>query len=387
MAITEKGYSRPTFDEILTDLTQKAQELFGQDIDVSEQTPLGKFLNIMAFFRAKDYEEAEMIYYARFFNTASGTSLDRLCPFVGISRNSSTPAQFQVEVTGEAGTTVPIGFIVATASGVEFYNTTETTIAENETTCTIVVECTEAGTIGNVAFADITEIVNPEAGISSVIGTGIVSVGKEEESDSELRKRMAKAGEGLGSSNEVAIKAALLRVPSVSSAAVVVNDTDETDEAGNLPHSIACYVAGGIGHSQEIAEAIFATKPVGIKTNGSTSVEVIDDGGYSHTIKYSAIADTEITVKISIKTNANFEGETGITKIQNNIKNYINSLGVGNDVIHSAMYGYIYSVVGVEKVTSLTLSNDGTTFDASDITISALQNASCSTVEVTRVTT
>ena len=343
-------------------------------------------LNIIAFYRAKDYEEAELVYYSRFPNTASGASLDRLCPFVGISRNAATPAQFQVQVTGEAGTTVPLEFLVATAGGVEFYNTTETAIAENSTTCTIVVECTEAGTIGNVAYADITEIVNPEAGISSVIGKSLVTVGKDEESDLDLRKRIISAGEGLGSCNEAAIRASLMRIPTVTSATIVVNDTDTTDSAGNLPHSIACYVAGGDGHSQEIAEAIFATKPVGIKTNGATSVDITDEGGYSHTIKYNSITNTEVTVKISIKTNNYFEGDSGISKIQDNIKHYINGLGVGGDVILSALYGYIYSVTGVEKVTSLTLSTDGTTFGSNDITISSLQNASCSTVNVTVVT-
>ena len=376
MAITETGYHRSTFEEILSDLTLKTQELFGEDIDVSEQTPLGKILQLMSYVRGKDHELAELIYYSRFPNTASGTNLDRLCPFFGITRNVATPARYEVEVTGDEGTTIPVGFLVSTESGIEYYNTTATTIATGDTTCKITVECTEAGIMGNVTASEIVEIVNPEAGIDSIIGTNIVMAGTDEESDNMLRQRMQIVGAGGGSGNEASIKAALLRVPTVTSATVIVNETD---------HSITCYVAGGENYSQEIAKAIFMTKPVGIKTNGDVSVTITDDGGFSHTINYDTLESISVTVAISISTTVDFEGEAGIVAIQKNVADYINNLGFGNDLILSALYGYIYSVTGIEKVTSLQLSTNGTTFTTDDISISNIQCAICNAVNVTEV--
>ena len=44
--LTTQGYERPTYDDILDNLILKAQELFGEDIETNEQTPLGKFLRI-----------------------------------------------------------------------------------------------------------------------------------------------------------------------------------------------------------------------------------------------------------------------------------------------------------------------------------------------------
>lgn len=378
MAITETGYHRPTFEEILAEYTLKAKELFGEDIDVSDQTPLGKILNIMAYYRAKDHEEAETIYYSRFPNSASGTSLDRLCVFCGLTRNPATPARYQVTVTGDAGAIIPFGFLVSTESDIEYYNIKETTIAEGETTCVITVECTQAGTIGNVPASDINEIVNPDAGIASIIGTAVVSTGKDEESDSELRARIAVAGEGGGTGNISAIRAALLKVPTVTHAYVLSNDTDATDSNGYGPHSIACYVAGGADYSQQIGEAIFDTKAVGIATNGDISVSVLDDAGYSHTVKYSTMESVSVTVDIKIATTLNFEGDAGVAKIKENILNYINGLSFGDDVVLSALYGYIYSVKGVSKVASLTLN--GAT---DDISLSNIQHAVCEAVNVT----
>ena len=49
MPLTSKGFERLTYDEIVNKIIQKAKELFGEDIDTSELTPLGKFIRINAF--------------------------------------------------------------------------------------------------------------------------------------------------------------------------------------------------------------------------------------------------------------------------------------------------------------------------------------------------
>lgn len=378
MVITETGYHRPTFEEILYDLKLKAKELWGEDIDTSDQTPLGKILNIMAFYRAKDHESAEAIFYSRFPNSATGTSLDRLCPLSGVTRNVATPARYQVEITGENGTVIPVGFLVSTESDIEYYNTMEATITGGK--ATITVECTEPGTMGNVVASDINEIVNPDAGVDSVVGTALVVEGTDEESDFDLRRRIEVANSGAGTGNTAAIRAALLKVPTVTSAYVHENDTDTTDSIGTPPHSIACYVSGGLDYADEIGEAIFSTKAAGIPTHGGEEVSVADDAGYLHTVRYNIMESVAVSVDISIKTKDSFAGEYGIAQIKENVMGYINSLSFGDDVVISALYGYIHSVAGVAKVTSLKL-NGGT----DDISISDLQYAICTAVTVAEV--
>lgn len=380
--LTKQGYLRPTFEDILEDLESKARELFGEDILTNEQTPLGKFIRIIAYDRAKEEEEKELIFYSRFPNTASGVNLDRLCPFVGISRNPATPAQYELTVTGTAGNTVPYGFEVSTDSDIIFYNTLDTVIGEDGT-CKITVECAESGTIGNVNAAEITQIVNPDADIDSIGNASLVSVGVDEESDFELRQRFIQASAGLGSCNETALKAALIRVPTVTSSSIIVNETDETDDGGRPPHSFTCFVTGGVGHEKEIAETIFDKKPVGIRTYGAQSYTLTDESGTEHTIYFSRTTNVNVYVKLSVKTTSAFEGETGIEEIKKNIMAHINSLGVGNSVILSAIYSHIHSVAGVKEVTSLQLSTDGSTYSANNIDISDVQNAVCTNVEVT----
>ena len=178
--LSETGFSRRTFDDILNDKIERAKEMFGEDIDTSELTPLGKFFRINAYDQSLVEELAELIYYAIFPNTASGVSLDRLCVFVGIRRNSATKSQYKVSVTGTAGGTVPQGFLVGTETEINFENLQDTVIDDNGK-ATITVECVESGIIGNVPYSSITEIVNPSADVESIVGIEVIEKGEETE--------------------------------------------------------------------------------------------------------------------------------------------------------------------------------------------------------------
>lgn len=366
MPLTETGFKRRTYDEILSAKISKANELFGSDIDTSELTPLGKFIRINAYDQAITEEEAEDIYYSIYPDTATGQNLDRLCWQVGISRNSATYAEYSVTVTGDAGTTVPVGFLVSTEYELTFYNVAEQTIGSNGTV-SITVLCTQAGAIGNIVAADISKIVNPVAKIRSVAGTSRTKDGEEIESDYELRKRYAIAKDGLGSCNETSIKSAIMRIPTVKSVGIAVNETDETDSDGRPARSFECYVSGGEDYELQIAETIFDKKPVGILTHGDVSKTITDDGGFSHTINFSHTESVNVYVRISITTTADFGGDSSKQKIKENIREHINNINIGSPVIFSALYGLILSVDGVKDVTEIKLSSNAETWLAKNI--------------------
>lgn len=374
MPLTETGFKRRTFDEILQAKIEMAKELFGEDIETSELTPLGKYIRINAYDQALTEEEAEMIYYSIFPNTATGTSLDRLCVFAGIQRNTATCSQYIVKVNGSVGAIIPRGFLVGTDTEITYANK-EDTIIGSDGTAEITVECVESGEIGNVYAANISTIVNPVADIDSVIGQEMIVKGQEAESDFELRQRFSQAKEGLGSCNEVAIKSALLRIPTVTHAGIIINETDETDTEGRPARSFECYVSGGENYHTEIAETIFDKKPIGIKTYGTVAQVITDEGGQTHTINFSHTENINVYVRVAIKTNSEFKGETGKEEIKNNLETYIDNAAIGKSIILSSLYGQIHSVTGVMEVTELLLSTNGTNWSASNIETS--QNESC----------
>ena len=381
MGLTEKGYQRRTYDDILNDKIQRAKELFGEDIDTGELTALGKFIRINAYDQALAEEEIEAVYYSRFPNTASGQSLDRLLVFGGITRNAATEAVYSVQVEGTAGYEIPVGFLVGTDTDLTFYSTQDAIIGEDGK-CLIEVCCTVAGAVGNVNAGAINKAVNPDASITAVKGLECLSIGVDEEADKDLRERLKAAIAGAGSCNENAIAAALLRVPTVQYAAVIVNDTDATDSEGRPPHSFECYVLGGDDYEKEIAETIFDKRPVGIRTAGDKSVTITDASGGEKVVKYSPAPEVGITVRVKISTTATFPSN-GADLIQANVAGHINTLGIGKSLVLSTLYGYIYGVEGVKEVTSLELStNGGSSYSTTNVTVPEYGVAVCAGVNV-----
>ncbi len=388
--LNENGFYRPTYDEIVAAKEQRAKELFGDDIDTSEITPLGKFIRIDAYDLSKAYEDLEMTYYARFPNTASRQSLDRLCVFAGISRNPPTKAQHEIIVYGTKGANFGQGeLIVASSDDVTFYNIDPFTIPEDIEgddgeiipggAINVIVEAVPLGIAGNVSSID--RVVQSTEGIDRISYVGIVELGTEE-SDYSLRKRFNEAVQGAGSANINAIRAALLRVAGVTSASIIENASDTTDEDGRPPHSFECFVYGDNYSDMDVAEMIFDKAPIGIKSCSTkdeddpnrVELDVIDDGGYPHTITFSRTSNITLYIKITYRKNVMFEAD-GETQIKQNLMEYVNALGVGTDIIFSALYGYIYDVPGVDEVVSLSISTDGAMYGTSNIEVDAWEVA------------
>lgn len=384
MPLTELGFSRPSYDEIVSDMEQRAKEELGENIDTTEQSVLGKFLRIIARDSANVYEDIESGYYARFPNTAVGVSLDRLAVFAGITRNPATAARHNITVNGTPETTVGMGgLLVSTEDNITFYNENIFTIG-TDGTANVIVAATEMGVNGNVD--SITKIVNPVTGITSISYIGLEEVGEDPESDHDLRQRFAVSVSGAGSCTVDAIRGSVTRIPEVESVNIVENNSSETDSDGRPAHSFELYVYGGDGMEQEIADTIFEKKPIGIKAVTTADEEhaitkkVIDAGGFEHSVSFSKVMEITLDITVTIKTSTAY-AEDGATAIKNNLVKHIDGLGVGSSVVTSAMYSTIFNVTGVTEIVSVTqartgeeLSTDTLYFDLSEVPITTATN-------------
>lgn len=369
--VTETGYRKRTYEEILNAKNEKSKELFGEDINTEGNTVLGKINRINAYDQCNVEEIAEKIYYSIFPQTSSGQSLDRLAWSVGIKRNPAIPSRYRVYVTGTPETVIEYGFLVGTESGLTFYNTKETTIDFDETgengECEIIVECTEAGTIGNISASDIIKIINPATHIDEISGLEVVQMGVDEESDYDFRKRFETVREGKGSCTEASLISAILSVPTVKDVYLKV-------ETGK----VTCYVDGGESYHNEIAEAIFNKKPVGVSTDGDISIFVSYGALKNYEIKFSHSVNASVYVNLELITNTKFK-TNGYEEIKSNIAEFINNLGLGEPVISTALYSQIYCVEGVVSAV-VTISKDGAAYSMENIEVEP--NESCSLVSL-----
>ena len=73
--LTDAGFRRPTYSELLDSLEYKARELFGSKANLTVRSPLGIFLRIFAWGLNLLFSTLEDVYNSRFVDTAVGASL------------------------------------------------------------------------------------------------------------------------------------------------------------------------------------------------------------------------------------------------------------------------------------------------------------------------
>lgn len=190
-------------------------------------------------------------------------------------------------------------------------------------------------------------------GWDSVTNLAAGAVGRDIETDTELRARHASSLRVSGAATVLSIKARMVQeVDSVSYAAVYENRTDEADAFGLPPHSIEVVVSGG--SDTDVAYKLYEVKPAGIETYGATTVIVSDENGDAQSIKFSRAADVYAWVRVSVNLLNTEEplSESVAAAIKSAVMEYGDSLSVGNDIIVQRIYGPIYTATsGIGSIT------------------------------------
>lgn len=366
--LTDKGFKRQRYADIVASLESRAKEKFGEDVNLSERQFLGIFIRIIAFFLSRFAQDLEDTYNSSFYQTADGVSLDKNAHRQGFSRQPEIKARGKVIIEGDDGTRIDAGFIVGTPNEVNFVTTEDVRI--NGDSVEVEVEAIEAGQDGNVPAGAISEIVTPIVGVSSVVNPEPTSGGRDRETDAELRERIRRVREVEGR-----LVLQLLDVEGVRD--VYLDYNDSSDEVNGLPpHSIAPIVWGG--DEEEIAQTIARYKSAGIRSFGDVEITVTDSKTRDHIIGFSRPTVKEIYVKVYV------EGSVTPEEVRTAIIAYIggqdedgteyDGLGINEDVIH---FRALHEIGKIGSVTNATLewSTDGSNYHMDDIEIARTEYA------------
>ena len=359
--LTNKGFKRKRYIDILQDKESRARELFGENVNLSERSPMGLFIRLNAWEESRAWQVAEDVYLSRFIDYAEGAMLDLACEFIGITRTPALRATGEVVFTGENGTTIPEGFLIETEDEIQF-ETTEVAEIDGDTTVDII--AVDPGSEGNVPASAITEIVNPTSGIDTVNNPEAIDGGEDREKDHELRERYKRSVAQPGSSTTASIEATLLDMEDVEDAYVRENDT-EAEVDGVPAKSIYPLVFGGA--ASDIAKAIYGVKAGGIRSHGTDETVTVEDSmGNEHTIGFDRPDQIDIYYNVQLETDDNFPTD-GLDQVQDKILAYTNALRMGDDVIYTRVIAEIQGVPGVTDIP--TLEVDTTTPPAGEANI------------------
>ena len=348
--VTPEGFKRKRLELLLTEVNSAVKSIFGENLNVSPESPDGQINGSIAESNANLWEIANASFDSFNPSAATGVALSNLVQLNGITRFAATFSSSLVAVVGSQGTVIPAGSLISTSdTGDQFATDIEVTIPVG-------------GTINVLAFALVTGPINALSGTLTIIDSPVTGwdtvnnasdaiLGGNEETDAELRVRREQSVARDAQAIVDAIFAEVRAIPSVSEVVVLENDTNVGPDANGLPaHSVHVIAVGG--SDQDIGEAIFLKKTLGATSFGTTTVQVGDGQGIPHDISFSRPTVIPIFIVVNLTTFSGYPAD-GDGQIKQAIVDYAEGnlvvgrgFFLGNDVIHSEIYTPINSIAG-----------------------------------------
>lgn len=330
--ISSTGIIIPTYDDIIEYLVDKTKEIYGSDIYLDEDSMDYQFLSSFALLMYDVCQCLVLDYNSHNPDTATGTSLDRVCAYSGITRLEGTASTVLLKCTGTPGTVISYGSALDN-NGYTWQMEKEFTLGEDGT-AEVNASCTEDGPI-QAAIGTITTIVNPTKGWESVTNEYAATIGSSVETDSHLRARREAAVSSEAVTVTQAVLSAVQNVDNVLKAKLYENPGQDIDANGIPAHSI-CVIAEG-GTDEDVAKAIFLKKTPGCNTYGTTSVEVETEIGDTMVINFFRPIYKNVEVVVNIVEIKNYTDTVG-NLIKENILNAISELDIGQTLYASDLY-------------------------------------------------
>lgn len=359
---TPDGLTIQTFDEIYAELAAGYQAIYGTDINLDPDSPDGQRVGIEAKARLDAQAFALALYNQLDPDLSAGEMLNKIIKLAGITRRPATRSQVDVTVTTDRDLTLPGGYAVDDDLGQTWITTSTKALTTGANTVTLVSEvfgAVEAG-IGTVTTPATIVI-----GVLSVTNPAIATVGRDEETDAELRIRRNQSLQTPATSTVGGLFSALGNLAGVTDLVVYENDQDTLDAVRNIaPHTIWCVIEGGT--VADIIEAIAKNKTggTGIKgaVTGTYNETLYKPDGTPYTIVHTMAFDRPVDVPLYITLTVNGTGGAVVDTdaIKNALVAYEFSIAEG--ISAAELYATVYSVANNFTATLLKVSDDDITY-------------------------
>lgn len=373
--ISSTGFKTKRLDQLLEELNAEVKSIFGDNFNVSPESPDGQINGVISESNANLWELAQESYNAFNPSAATGVTLSNLVQLNGITRLPATSSRVQLSITGTAGTVIPAGSLVSTSDTGDQFSTEQAITLDGAGNGSVFASAVNTGPITALA-GTVTEIDTPITGWSSVTNSADAQAGTDEETDVELRARRERSVARDAQSIVDAIFAGVANVAGVTQTVVLENDTNVTDSNGLPPHSFQVIVVGGV--DEDIGDIIWLKKPAGVLSFGTTTTQIIDSQGIAHDISFSRPTTVDIYVEVDITTFPEYPAN-GDDLIKQAIVDYANGelingrgFSLSDDVIYTRLYTPINSVQGHE-ITDLKIGISPNPTGTSNISISATE--------------
>ncbi len=393
--INLKGIVVVDTSETKTEVETEYKQIFGEDIDLSDESPEGVLINAETVSRNGIAENNALLANQVNPKEAGGIFLDAIWGLTrGLTggRKGATQSSFNqpVDVTGVPLTLIPAGAIALTTAGDRFFTLADVTL-DGAGNGSVGFKSVETGQIvAGVGELDTVASGSP-LGWETVSNSVAATLGRDEETDEQSRNRRIDTLALQGISVSKAVTSAVSDLDNVKSLSYRENFTKADlviDGVFLLANSIYVNVDGG--DSGEIAQALLDNKTVGANWNGTETENVEDEtSGQIYPVKFARPDEVQVWVRVSIApTTVSSPAsviEASVLRYADGLINGERGFVVGSSVSPFEISGAVNSDTPEIFVRMVELSDDGITYNVAEITIEIFEVARTSAGMITTV--
>ena len=365
MIIDANGFKAESFTEILTRLSNGLKNIYGQDINLDQDSPDGQQLGIQANIISDFQDLALYIYNSMDPDLADGANFDKLLKLLARTRLPSSRSTVDIEMVLNKTVSIPASYTIKDLNNQNWIIGTAQTLDAGTHLVSFYSEdwgniTAEPNTI-NEQVTILTEVVsinNPESAIS----------GRDEESIVQVRERRNKILEINASSTIGSIIGKILDLNGVVDAVPYENMTKIYDPVRDIqPNSYWIVVKGG--DISQISEIIAKDKTGGTGLKGQVETVYIEkfvrkDGSvreFYHDVKFDR--PTEVSIHIKFKVSRKISTQSiDIEHIKVTLAN--KEFYIAQNITVTELYSTIYSAATNYIATDLEVSKDGVVWDS-----------------------
>jgi uncharacterized phage protein gp47/JayE len=184
MEINQNGFKADSFIEILSRLSTQLKDIYGQDINLDQDTQDGQLLGINTTIISDLQDLALYIYNSMDVDFAEGVNLDKLLKLLARTRLPATKSTVDVNLTLNRDATIPLTYTVSDANGQNWQIASEQTLSTG--THLVTFESVDFGAI-TAEENTITQQVTIIPEVDSLINPSSAISGRDEESDQQQK--------------------------------------------------------------------------------------------------------------------------------------------------------------------------------------------------------
>lgn len=324
--VTEKGYEAKRLADVLTDAADDMRTIVdpvsGETLqpNFEEEDPAMQVVQVPLEGVGLAWEAMQLAYQQFDPRKAVGPALAGLVQLNGITKLDAFNSTVTENLFGTPLQLIPAGQLVADVNNTNQWATLADVTLDALGVGSVTVQCTVSGPIA-AAPGTLTRIVTPYPGLSSVSNPLAASLGRDVETDTELRQRQKLSTMAPAASPVESVYGNLANVAGVTYARVRQNNTLSVDSNGIPGKSVAAVVVGGT--DLDIAQTLLARTGVTAEWFGSSSMTLFDVQGEAYVVKWTRPTPMLVYIQMTIQVvNPGIFPADGLQQIKDAIKLY-----------------------------------------------------------------